>query len=845
LAFGAQNGLNFSNEMFDNLSEYAPLFGKMGFSADEYFQLLIKGSKAGVYNLDYINDLMKENQIRLKDGSKATTEAMGQLSGSTQKVWKDMLAGKATVKDVHNVVIKELKGMDDQTKANNIAVGLYGTKFEDLEADAVYSLGNIDGKLQDVDGSMKNATQSIEEAFGTRVKKAWREAQSALLPLGETLLDVAEDALPAVADTVQDVTNAFEKMDPEMQKTILAIGGVTAIAGPAVYTIGMLTTGVGALIGAVTPLATAIGTGGLAGAFTVLTGPVGLTVAGLGLATGAVFALKGAMDESKDVNFEYASSLIDQHNELNNLIPAYDSLREKNQLSNDELLRFRDIQEELQTAKAADEIKKLKDEAERLQEKSGLSNEKLSEMLDLNDLLIEKVPEAGQAFSEQGNSILKNTDDLSLANEALRENIRLELESQQIKLDAKLDENIRKQIDAQQELNNKVIELNNAMIEGAAQEYQLNQLKQEQQDAYAAGQDYIAEGMNFEIERLEIGIQKQNNKVAAVANEVQEKKKAVDETGKEITETQKLYDEMINLQLAQVGINSKGQEGINLLGQAISKTQARIGELNQVKREQGGLNAAQQKELDNLNSVLGKHREAQSEIRGIQSEQNTVNSKIDAGSKKAGEMSDILSKSEVKNIKFSGDGYSKAQIISNEADKDVTKAVNVTDYGKANAIHKNAEKGASKTVTIKAAVSSGFKVAVKAFETMSGINIPGFKTGTRNAPGGMAWVGEEGPELMYVPKGASIIPNPQSEQILRSWNVPVENAKTASIYQGANSSPASNTSPVTAREYVAPEYVAVNIHLDSHPMAKVLAKPVKAEMDLQDTLMNGFKGVLA
>jgi len=51
MATGAQKGLNFSQEMFDNLSEYSGLFAKMGFSADEYFQLLVNGSKAGVYNL--------------------------------------------------------------------------------------------------------------------------------------------------------------------------------------------------------------------------------------------------------------------------------------------------------------------------------------------------------------------------------------------------------------------------------------------------------------------------------------------------------------------------------------------------------------------------------------------------------------------------------------------------------------------------------------------------------------------------------------------------------------------------------------------------------------------------
>lgn len=49
---GGQRGLNFSNEMFDNVAEYAPLFGEMGYSAEEYFGILERGAQAGVYNLD-------------------------------------------------------------------------------------------------------------------------------------------------------------------------------------------------------------------------------------------------------------------------------------------------------------------------------------------------------------------------------------------------------------------------------------------------------------------------------------------------------------------------------------------------------------------------------------------------------------------------------------------------------------------------------------------------------------------------------------------------------------------------------------------------------------------------
>ena len=126
MARGGQRGINFSNEMFDNLAEYAPLYASMGISADEYFGILERGSKANVYNLDFINDLFKEFQVRAKDGSKATADAMGQLSGSTQQVWKDFNQGKGTVKDVHNSVINDLKGMENQVLANQLGVSLYG-----------------------------------------------------------------------------------------------------------------------------------------------------------------------------------------------------------------------------------------------------------------------------------------------------------------------------------------------------------------------------------------------------------------------------------------------------------------------------------------------------------------------------------------------------------------------------------------------------------------------------------------------------------------------------------------------------------------------------------------------
>lgn len=43
--------------------------------------------------------------------------------------------------------------------------------------------------------------------------------------------------------------------------------------------------------------------------------------------------------------------------------------------------------------------------------------------------------------------------------------------------------------------------------------------------------------------------------------------------------------------------------------------------------------------------------------------------------------------------------------------------------------------------------------------------IPGFAGGTDSAPGGLSWVGEKGPELMNVPRGAQILPADISRQV--------------------------------------------------------------------------------
>lgn len=775
------------SQMQEGLSQVAAVASGIGLSFKDTSTALavfasqgLKGSDAGTSLRTMLNNLIPKTEgastammdlgLMTKDGANAFFDAQGNIKSMAEisGLLKNSLKDLST--EQRQSALYTLFGSDAIRAANILyeqgADGInnmYSSMSKVTAADvAAKKMDNLKGKIEELKGSTETAAKSLGKA---------------LLP-----------ALSKIVAGVQKATDWFNDLSPSMQKTIAYAGvGAVAFTGLATATgivlslAGGAISGFSTLAGAIT--AVAGGSGLLAGAFAALTGPVGLVVGGLALATGAGFAFAKAVEKSKEVNLEHAESLVKQQQSLETLTTRYDELRNKNKLSNDELLLFLDIQDDMKTAGSAQEVEKLAKQAEHLREKSGLSNDELSEMLSLNDKLIEKVPTAGRAFSDQGNAILNNTKDLKDANNALRENIALELELQKTKAEAKLDENLRNQIDAYEKLNTKIKELNLAKVETAAKEFQLEQMKKQQQDAYLAGQDAIAKGMDNDIQRLEYEVKLRQDNVNTVAGEVEEKRKSVEKSNEQISKTQELYNELINLQLAQAGINSKGAEGIAQLDEAIKKTQTRISEINKAKQEQGGLNSEQQKELDNLNGALGLYRDTKGEIKNIQGEQKTVNDKIDQGKKKAGEMSDILSKSEVKNIRFTGDGYREAKIISDEAGKGASKTIDVKDYGKAREIHKEAEKSAEKGITlylkntIMSLLPQSVSIPVKLIGKITGA----FATGTRNAPGGMSLVGERGPELVHLPKGARVIPNGDTEAILRKWNIPRVGTKNASF----------------------------------------------------------------
>jgi len=273
MAKGAQKGMNFSNEMFDNMAEYSINFKEAGFSAQEMFNILQNGAQKG-YNLDRLNDSLLEFKLQTEDSSKSYMSGMSEMDKKTQKVFEQYEQGKATVADVYKAAIaglKEMRGTIPEKDFNVIGKALFGTKWEDQGADVILSMQTVNKEMGNVKGSMDKVSEANEN-MARRAKALFRDFVSDLAPLGNSLLDVGERLLPKVEKGVDAVTGAFNRLSPSAQDATIAIGGVTA-AG----------VGITGLVG---------GVGALGKMFALLTNPIGLTAlaaAGLGAELGFVY----------------------------------------------------------------------------------------------------------------------------------------------------------------------------------------------------------------------------------------------------------------------------------------------------------------------------------------------------------------------------------------------------------------------------------------------------------------------------------------------------------------------------------------------------------------------------
>lgn len=210
LAQGQQKGLNKSGDMMDVINEYSNQFKAAGYSASEMFDVLAAGAKGGAFSIDKVGDAIKEANIRLKDGSKTSAAGFEAIGLNAKEMTKEYAKGGESAKKAMAKVFKALESIKDPAEQNAAAVALFGTQFEDLESQVIFSMGNVEKTFDATKDTMESIKDVKYDNVGAAFRGIKRDLEVGLLiPLGDYLLPKLNEFAQWVKSQMPQIKNEF------------------------------------------------------------------------------------------------------------------------------------------------------------------------------------------------------------------------------------------------------------------------------------------------------------------------------------------------------------------------------------------------------------------------------------------------------------------------------------------------------------------------------------------------------------------------------------------------------------------------------------------------------------
>ena len=143
-------GANANGEFVDTLKEYPRYFKEAGLSAEEFIAITTNAAQQGIYS-DKGVDVIKEGNIRLREMTKATADALAGIGINAEAVQADLQAGALTTFEVMQLVAGKL----NELPANSAAVGtaiadIFGGPGEDAGLAYIQSLATVQTNMEAV-----------------------------------------------------------------------------------------------------------------------------------------------------------------------------------------------------------------------------------------------------------------------------------------------------------------------------------------------------------------------------------------------------------------------------------------------------------------------------------------------------------------------------------------------------------------------------------------------------------------------------------------------------------------------------------------------------------------------
>ncbi|QDH85059.1 tape measure protein [Gordonia phage Dardanus] len=318
LTRGFQQGADKGQDLIDTFTEYPALFKGLGLSGQEAMGLINQAMNAGARNSDFVADALKEFQIRAQDGSKTSAEAYAALGLNAQEMTQQMAKGGESASAGLATVLEKLRAMPNEAERNAAAVGLFGTKAEDLGASlfaldpstAVRSLGQVDGAAAKMGDTLRDNAATRVESFQRSLGRIATIGAGAIIGGISVAFEKVGNAAQVAVGFVKDNETTFTVIGGILGTILLprmalaAIGyattGAAAVASGAMQAGAWMAAQVGATAAAARTVAYGVAMGVVRGATIAWTAvqwllnaamtanPIGLVVMAIGLLVGAI-----------------------------------------------------------------------------------------------------------------------------------------------------------------------------------------------------------------------------------------------------------------------------------------------------------------------------------------------------------------------------------------------------------------------------------------------------------------------------------------------------------------------------------------------------------------------------
>lgn len=165
-------GADANGEFLDTLREYPAYFKEAGISAETFIAITAQAAKSGIYS-DKGVDVIKEGNLRIREMTTATADALEGIGISATEVQEQLKSGQKTTFDIIQMVSERLNELPDSASVVGTALAdIFGGPGEDAGLQYIRTLKDIKTNLNDVKSTAGEVGEAQEKYLESQKKLA-------------------------------------------------------------------------------------------------------------------------------------------------------------------------------------------------------------------------------------------------------------------------------------------------------------------------------------------------------------------------------------------------------------------------------------------------------------------------------------------------------------------------------------------------------------------------------------------------------------------------------------------------------------------------------------------------